>query len=241
MRKAFRKAIRSSICTAALLAAVLLPVRAADETAASARVEPATTKVLLLPPVATASSFVLPELQLCSMRVRQQREFISRGFIVVSEALAAKAAAVRPALKIANADDRTAEVLDELAGRVGADWVVSIAARHLDFDDLPGGSTPWFVHCTVTVQIRDTRRRVWLANRPYTGRLFSVGPPPELLPEGLDMTTGQALASVLWPYTVVVPVFVSGNITDYLRGASGPIVVQPNKIFKGLKPPEVVK
>ena len=243
MRSFLRPISLGSIGAAAILAAAPFLCRAADVSAEVTEVDPASTRVLLLAPIdATASSATAGPLHRQIMRIRQQREFISRHFAVLGEVAAAKACATQPVLKIESAGDRSAEVLDQLAARAGADWVVSIAVRDVAVDDLdPPDVSICFVHCTVTLQVRDARQRVWLANRSYTGRSFTCGSPPELRLDELDTTTGEALATVLWPFTVVVPVSRDGRIVDYLKDVAEPVIGHPGSIFSGWKASEAAR
>ena len=231
----FRASNLRAMGAAAVLAAAPLLVSAADTSLATADVDPASTKVLLLTPIdATASAATAGPVRRQIMRLCQQREFIGRRFTVLSEAAAATACATVPALKIDSLADRSADVLDQLAMRAGVDWIASIGLRDIAVDDLdPPNVSIWFVRCTVTLQVRDARKKEWLANRSYTGRIFASGPPPELFLDALDATTGEALATVLWPYTVVVPVSRNGGIVDYLKGATGPVIGHPATIFSG--------
>jgi len=232
-----------SINAAVILAAASSFCSAADMGTDAANIKPELTKVLLLSPIdATEAAATAGPVRRQIMRIRQQREFISRHFTVLGEAAAAKACAMQPGVNVESLSDRTAEVLDKLATRVGADWIVSIAVRDIAVDDLdPPNVSIWFVRCTVRLQIRDARHREWLANRSYTGRIFAGGPPPELFLDALDTTTEQALASLLWPFTVIVPVSRDGRIVDYLNGAVEPVRARPGSIFSGWKPDESAK
>jgi hypothetical protein len=217
---------------AAVLAAAPFSTRGADNLSATEKADPAAIKVLLLAPVDAMDGAATLRRQ--TMRICQQRAFLSRHFTVLSEALAARAAKAPPALKIESIGDRTAEVLDELARRTGSDWVVSVGVRDVKVDDLdPPDVSTWFLHCSLSLQVRNARRHEWLANRDYTGRIFTAGPPPELLLDVVEVGTNEALASVLWPYPVVVPVSRDGRIVDYLKGASQPVLARPGRIFSG--------
>lgn len=226
MKSFIQTSVHRTLLGLGFLAAALVG-RAAEAT----DVGPISTTVLLLAPIdATSDAATRIEDRLRIARTTQQREFIARHFRVLGEA------AVSSVPKIQTAKNRSADVLDALAAKAGTDWVVSITLQDIGEDELNQPDEPHFVHCTVMLQVRDTRRKVWLANRPYTGRLFFFGPLSDIFHELIGTTTEEALATVLWPYPVVVPVAKSDLITDYTRGATEPIVGHPGRIFPEWRP-----
>jgi hypothetical protein len=211
-------------------------LRAGSPSSGAGLIVPRETKVLLLQPIdGTADSATLAPLRQEFIRLRQQYEFISRGFTVLGEAMAAKAATAPPALDLqGDASGRPAGLLDELGRRADADWVVSIVVREIKTD--PSGGTGFKVHSSLLIQIRDARRHAWLANGPYIGHLTGSGAPGRLFIASLRSATGEALAGILTAYPPVVPVARDGSIVDYLAGQSAPFVGDPGAPpFHGLK------
>jgi hypothetical protein len=219
---------------AALTAAPSL--RAGNPSSGAGLMVPRETKVLLLQPIdGTVDSAMLAPLRQEFIRLRQQYEFISRGFIVLGEGMAAKAATAPPALDLqGGGSGRSAELLDELARRANADWAVSIVVREIKTD--PSGGAGFKLHSSLLVQIRDARWHAWLANALYVGHLTGSGAPGRLFIESLRSATGEALAGILTAYPPIVPVARDGSITDYLAGQSAPLVGDPGAPpFHGLK------
>jgi hypothetical protein len=192
------------------------------------------TKVLLLQPIdATVDSAVLHPARQRTIRLGQQYEFISRGFVVLGEGMAGKAASSQPPIDLeGNGDGRTAETLDKLARRAGADWAVSIVVREIKTD--PSEGSDFKVHSTLFVQIWDAHRHAWLAQLPYVGHLAAGGSPGWLFIKSLDSATGEALTEMLAVYSPSVTVSRDGSIVDYLAGQSAPFVGDPASPFHGL-------
>ena len=240
-RPAFARTLTAS--SIAFLAAFSL--RAGGPAAGAELVVARDTKVVLLQPIdATADSATLAPLRQQFIRLRQQYEFISRGFAVFGEAMAAQAAAMPPPLDLAGGSNgRSAEALDELARRAGADWAVSIVVREIKIDPKGAAFTgPGFnVHCSLFVQVRDARRHAWLANGPYVGHLASGGAPGRLFIQSLREATGGALAGIPAAYPPVeIPMSRDGAIVNYLAGQTAPFGGDPKaQPFWGLsgKPP----
>jgi len=221
------------------LLTIVYSVRAESSSSGADRVVPRETKVLLLPPVdATVDAIRLHPLRQQIMRLRQQSEFITRQFVVLGESMAARAAAAKPALNLADPKARSPELFAELAKRTAADWVLRLAVTEIASDESDSAvEAKVSVHSTVMIQIWDTRRHRWLDNRTYVGRTIGGGSPPELFIESLDTATEEALSRVLGPYPLTVPVSKNGAIVDYLDGQTAPFVGDPEKTFSGLKPP----
>ncbi len=215
--------------------AEISPLRAEGTTFGAIPVVPRETKVLLLQPIdGTVDAAVLHPARQRIIRLRQQYEFIGRQFVVLGEAMATKAAANQPPLSLdANGDGRTAEMLDQIARRVGVDWAVSIVVREIKTDPSDGNS--FKVHSTLFVQIWDARRHAWLAKLPYVGHLAAGGSPGWLFIKSLDAATGEALAEILAQYPQKVIVSRDGSIVDYLAGQREPFVGDPSMPFGGLK------
>lgn len=225
-------------CSIAVLAA-FSSLRAESSPSGAERVVPRETKVLLLPPLdATVDSARLAPLRQQIVRLRQQSEFISRQFVLLGEAMAARAALAEPRLNLEDKQGRSAEMLDDLGQRTGADWVVSLVVKEIASDDAPGADVAKvFVHSTLVIQIRDTHQRLWLENRTHVGRLSGGGSPPEMFIESLETATEEALAGLLAPYSKVVPISKDGAIVDYLADQTAPFVGVPGTLFRGLRPP----
>jgi hypothetical protein len=222
-----------TVCSIAILATAGSSLRAGGPSAGAELIVPQETKVLLLRPIdATVDSARLAPLRQQIVRLRQQYEFIGRQFVVLGEAMAAKAAAAEPDLHLESKEGRTAQALDKLAGRIGADWVVSFVVLEISADELDGMGG---AHSTLLVQIRDARRHAWLADRTLIGRFKGGGSPPEMFIASLDAATGEALTAVLSAYPQVVTVSRGGAIVDYLVGQTAPFVAEPGKTFLGLQ------
>ena len=227
----FLKAL--SVCSIAVFGAASL-LRAESPISDAPPIVPRSTRVLLLQPIdATVDSARLQPARQRIIRLRQQYEFISRQFVVLGEEMAAKAAAAPPPLGVdGSAAGRSADTLDEWARRAKADWVVSILVREIKTDH--SDDAQFKVHSTLLVQVRDSRRHSWIANRTYIGRLSGGGAPGRLFIESLRASTGEALASVLAAYPPVVTVARDGSIVDYLAGQNAPFVGDPGTPFHGL-------
>lgn len=208
-------------------------LRAGGSTSGAELIVPRKTKVLLLQPIdSTVDSVRLQPLRQQIIRLQQQYEFISRRFVVLGEKMAAEAAADIPTLNLKSKKGLSAEALDTLADRTGADWVVSLVVTEIaadESDSLHGA------HSTLEVRVRDARRHAWLADGTYIGRANGGGSPPELFIESLNVATGEALAPVLSAYPRAVPVSRDGSIVDYLAGQTAPFVGDPGATFVGLK------
>lgn len=228
-----------SIVAFANLAVALTILPAEEPSAAVARIEPSQIKVLLLPAIdEPTGSEPRSRLREQIVRLRQQYQFISRQFIVLGEVMAVQASKQNPALKIDSSRDRSAEVLDELAARTGADWVVSLAMQEVGYDDDPAfDGTHFTARTTLKLQVRDARGHIWLANRNHTSRATAGGAPPEILLACTLNVADEALITVLAPYPEVVPVSLNGAIVDYLKGQTAPFVGERGKEFSGLTPP----
>jgi hypothetical protein len=221
------------ICAIAIFAMAPSSLRAGDSSSGAVPIEPSRIKVLLLP--ALDESGRQSRLRVQIVRLRQQYQFINRHFVVLGEGMAVQAAQKDPVLKIDSSCDRSAEVLDELAARTGADWVVSLAVQKVDYEDDPlFDGTHFKGYTTLKLQVRDTRGRTWLANQDHTSRAIGGGAPPEILLISIWKAAEEALATVLSPYPEVVPVSQDGAIVDYLKGQTEPFIGEPGKPFSGL-------
>jgi hypothetical protein len=230
-RRVFVKTL--SVCLIVVLATACSWLCAKVPSAGAELVVPRETKVVLLQPIdATVDSARLGPLRQQIVRLRQQYEFISRQFVVLGESMTAKVAAAGPNLDLESKQGRSANALDELAGRLGADWVVSIVVMEIAADESDSLSG---AHSTLLVRVRDARRHVWLTDRTHIGRSKGAGSPPELFLESLDTATEEALAPVLFACPQVVTVSRDGSIVDYLAGQAAPFVGDPGTTFFGLK------
>jgi hypothetical protein len=225
-------------CSACILAGS--PVFADSVSFSAKPIVPRETKVLLLQPIdATVDSAALHPLRQKIIRLRQQYEFIGRQFAVLGEGIAAKAASRPPRLDLEGESGRSAENMDEIARRADADWSVSVTVLEIKTD--PSGGMGFNVHSIVLIRIRDARRHVWLAERPYVGRVAGVGAPGRLFIASLRAATGEALAAVLVAYPRVVRISQDGSIVDYLAGQSAAFIGDPATPFLGLNAAQVVR
>lgn len=211
-------------------------LRADEPSCAPVQLEPSKTKVLLLPALDEVSGTEgRSRLRAQIVRLRQQYQFLSRHFVVLGEVISVKAAQRDPVLKIESSRERSAEVLDQLAARLGADWVVSLAMQEAGYVDDPAfDGTRFTAQTTLKLQVRDARRHLWLANRNHTSRATGGGAPPEILLACTWNVADEALLTVLSPYPQVVPVSLDGAIVDYLKGQTEPVLGEPGKEFSGL-------
>jgi hypothetical protein len=199
-----------------------------------APIVPRETRVLLLAPLdATVDSGRLQPLRQQIIRLRQQYEFITRQFAVLGETMAAKAAAVEPALDLTRPDARGRETLNELARRTNSDWVVSLTVQEVKTD--PSPDNEFRLHSTLQVRIWNARGHTWLADRIHVGRTQGGGAPGRLFIESVDAAAGGALDEILAAYPPVVRVSQDGSIVDYLAGQRRPFIGDPNAVFQGLK------
>lgn len=237
MKIAFSSSLtKASLCAFAILAVSLAALAAEAPSAAAIQIEPSKTKVLLLPAIDEVSGTEgRSRLRTQIVRLRQQYQFLSRHFIVLSEVMAVKAAQRDPVLNIESSRERSAEVLDQLAARLGADWVVSLAMQEAGYVDDPAfDGTRFTAQATLKLQVRDAHRHLWLANRNHTTRAMGGGAPPEILLACTWTVADEALLTVLSPYPEVVPVSLDGAIVDYLKGQTEPVLGEPGKEFSGL-------
>jgi len=230
--------LNRSICAIAIFAMALSSLRGGDASSSAPQIDPSRIKVLLLPALDEPAELGRrSRLHEQIVRLRQQYQFISRHFVVLGEDLAVQAAQKNPELKIEGSRDRAGEVLDELAARTGADWVVSLTVQKVYYENDPlFGGTRSIGCTTLKLEVRDARTGTWVANRIHTSHASSGGPPPEILLESVWNAADEALVTVLSPYPELVPVSQDGAIVDYLKGQTEPFIGVRDKIFFGLTP-----
>jgi len=230
---------KGAICALATFVLSWTPLAAKEPSPEAVQVEPSKIKVLLLPALDEASGAAgRSRLREQIIRLRQQYLFISRHFVVLGEEMAVQATGKKPILKIESSRERSAEVLDELAVRAGADWVVSLAMQTAGYDEDPAfDGTHFTARTTVKLQVRDARAHRWLANETHTRCTTSGGAPPEILLACTWNVVDEALSPLLSSYPEVVPVSLDGAIVDYLKGQTKPFVGEPGQEFRGLIPP----
>jgi len=220
-----------------LAAAFLLTAsssRADEKLLSFDKVTPRETSVLLLPPLdATPDRADMLAPRRLVIRHREEYEFITRQFKVLGEAMAARAADAAPKIDLADLSARTAENLDLLAKRTGADWVVSIIVQEAKGDS-SAGQDAFKVRTRVFLQIWDARRQGWLVNGTYTGQDSDGGSPVFVFENSLDDATKGSLADILSVYPEVVSVAEESGLKDYLRGQTEPFVGDPKLPFSGL-------
>jgi hypothetical protein len=211
-----------------LLAAAPL-LRSADRPGVSSLL-PQETGVLLLPALdATRDAANMQAPRQLVIRHRQQAEFIARHFKMLGETLALKAAGVSPAVDLATLSARTAENLDLLGKRAGAEWVVHTVVEDAQADETSAG---FIAKTRLLLQVWDVRRHDWLVNDRYTGEATGSGAPPMIFLRSLDNATKGALASVLDAYPAVVTVEGEDSLADYLADQTAPVVGDPKKPFR---------
>lgn len=204
----------------------------ADDSRAECQSNPAKIKVLLLPTIDEPRGSRIRE-QI--VRLRQQYQFIARGFTLMGEEMARQAALKEPSIKLTIAAELSPEKMDEMASRTGADWVVSIIIKKVDFEDhITSNNGESQAFTTLQLRVRDERNHTWVADREYTARHKGSGPPPELLLISVWKAAQEALAETLVAYPEVVPVSVDGAIVDYLKNQTQPFAGEPGKLFTGL-------
>jgi len=221
-----------------ILSAVLLltasPSLATENLLAPRQVTPRETSVLLLTPLdATPDAAHMLPARGAVIRHREEFEFITRQFKMLGEAMAAKAADDFPQIKLVDLSARTAENLDLLAKRTGADWVVSIIVQEAKGDSSAGQSA-FKVRTRVLLQVWDARRHGWLANGPYTGEDNSGGSPIFMFKNSLDKAVKGSLGNLLDAYAPVVSVDGERSLKDYLAGQKVPFAGDPKTPFSGL-------
>jgi hypothetical protein len=221
------------------LSAVLLltasPARSDEKLLPPVQVTPRETRVLLLPPLdATPDALHMLAMRGVVIRHREQYEFITRQFKMLGEAMAAKAANdVVPQIKPVDLSARTAGVLDLLAKRAGADWVVSIAVQEAKGNS-NAGRRVFTVRTCVLLKVWDARRHGWLANGLYIGKDHSGGSPIFTFKNSLDEAVKGSLGNLLGAYAPVVSVVGERDLRNYLAGQKKPFVGDPKTPFSGL-------
>ena len=217
----------------ALLFAALSGV-ADDRSASPEKVIPQETGVLLLPALdATTDSAHMQAPRQAVIRHRVEYEFITRQFKMLGETMAAKAADNAPRIDLENLSTRTAENLDELARRAGADWVVNVVVENVHLDSTNSGQ--FDVGTRIRLQIRDARRRDWLFNDSYSGHANGAGSPVFVFKDSIDNATKDSLRKALNAYPATVAVSQENSLTDYLAGQTEPFVGDPATPFSGVK------
>jgi hypothetical protein len=220
------------------LSAVLLltasPARSDEKLLPPVQVTPRETRVLLLPPQdATPDAAHMLAMRGVVIRHREQYEFITRQFKMLGEAMAAKAANDAPQIKPIDLSARTAGILDLLAKRTGADWVVSVAVQEAKGDS-NAGRRVFTVRTRVLLKVWDARRHGWRANGLYNGEDHSGGSPIFTFKNSLDDAVKGSLGNILDAYAPVVSVIGERDLRNYLAGQKKPFVGDPKTPFSGL-------
>ena len=184
--------------------------------------------VLFLPPLdATPEATNMRAPRQLVIRHRIQFELIARQFTVLGETLAAQAANAVPTVDLSSLSARTAENLDLLGERTGANWVVSLVVQHAEANSNESGG--FSVETRILVQVRDARRHLWLSDRTVVGKAEGAGSPVMVFMHSLDNATKRALADIVGEHPAVVPVEMEDSLADYLAGQTSPFVGEPNK------------
>jgi hypothetical protein len=208
------------VAVSAILLLTGLPVRADDMLLAPMKVTPRETRVLLLPALdATPDSADMLGLRRAVIRHRQEREFITRQFKVLGDAMAVKAADSPPKIDLASLSARTSRNLDLLAKRADADWVVSTVVQEVKMDSSDGGE--FKIHTRVLLQIWDARRQGWLANNPYTSHTDEGGSPIFAFKDSLDDAAKDSLGNILGSYPQVISLPQEQSAYDYSAVQTG--------------------
>ena len=224
-----------------LVAVALLAFAAGAETPSkpAAPSKPGDIGVLLLPATDTepwAANVLLQRQDV--VRRRLQHDFLARGFKLYGEALAQSTAATAPRVDLSNPAQRTAENLDELAKRTGANWIVSLDVQQVADDPAKTDEAHFHCFCRVQFKVWDAVQRKWRVDGTFTGHDRGDRQSPIwLFMEAIDEATRVALASVLDPYPVVVDMGDVGPVADYLAGQTGPFVPQPGRPLGGASVP----
>ncbi len=212
---------------------------AGPETPASpvAAGNPAEIGVLLLPATDTEpwAASVLTQRQ-DVVRSRLEREFLGRGFKTYHESLALAAAGKAPKIDLADPVKRTAENLEALARRTGANWVVSVDVQEVAENPELSNGASFRCFCRVALKVWDTKQHAWRADGVFTGNdQGASGSPVWRFLNSIDDAARVAIASVLDRYPVVIDMGEPMQFGDYLRGQTQAFVPKVGEPFGGLK------